>query len=393
MASENSSSKVLPSRNIEPVINKSYPTNSMVYVDHSVEEIIPCKIYPESSDLSSGSSLEFVVHEASEQYLDLGSLKLEAKLRLLDAANSRTAVVPNANVYFTNYLLSALFPVYKAFINNTNVESQYHSHHTANIHQQMEINNVMATNRGLPIGLFPTTSTSVGNPITQAICEAHAKRKTYSKQEVITLKGFINCDIASCNKWLIDGCSLRLVLDPAKATQIINSENTNEAWSYEILGVRLLVNRIRPTRSAFLNTSKYLQNHSLEYIFKQHLVHSEILASGQTSLTIHRPFNSKIPSKLHIFFVDQDAEQGSYTKDRFFYNTNNLSSYRVAINGRVIAEAEFDPNSKYISSYVDSIIANDCTDTYIPSDLYDKGSFILSIKTNTSQPDELMYDL
>ena len=223
MASENSSSKVLPSRNIEPVINRSFPANSMVYVDHSVEEIIPCKIYPESSDLSSGSSLEFVIHEANEQYLDLSSLKLECKVRLLDGNKTRVGVVPDAQVYFTNNLLSALFPICKVFINNTNVESQYHAHHTANIHQMMDISNIVASNRGKPSGVFPTTSDRVANPISQALCQASAKRKTYSKQEVITLKGFINCDIASCNKWLIDGCNVGLVLDPAKAIQIINS--------------------------------------------------------------------------------------------------------------------------------------------------------------------------
>merc|ERR1711999_52506 len=100
------------------------------------------------------------------------------------------------------------------------------------------------------------------------------------------------------------------------------------------MSLQIFANRIKPARAAFINTSKYLQTHSMEYIFKQNIVHSQILPANQTSLTITRPFNSKIPSLFHIFFVSQAAEQGSYTHDRLFYSTNNLAMYRVTINGR-----------------------------------------------------------
>ena len=123
MAQENLSSKILPSNNIEPTIHPFYPTNKVTYIDQSVESVQPSKIYPESSDISNGAPIEFVIHECSEFYIDLSSIKLEVNLRILDPDGGRDAIVDAAKIYFTNNLLSALFPVVKVFINNTNVES------------------------------------------------------------------------------------------------------------------------------------------------------------------------------------------------------------------------------------------------------------------------------
>ena len=74
MAQENLSSKILPSNNIEPTIHPFYPTNKVTYIDQSVESVQPCKIYPESSDISNGAPIEFVIHECSEFYIVLSLL-------------------------------------------------------------------------------------------------------------------------------------------------------------------------------------------------------------------------------------------------------------------------------------------------------------------------------
>ena len=194
-------------------------------------------------------------------------------------------------MYFTNNLLSSLFPVVKVFINNTNVESQYYAHHIANLNHIREISNALASNRGRASGVFALEKGGVGGVITDDIQAANAARKVFSKKEQVYVKGYLNIDIASSNKWLVDGTTLRIVLDQSKANQIINSDSNDTSWKYEIRAVRLLANCIKPARAAFINTSKYLQTHSMEYIFKQNIVHSQILPANQTSLTITRPFN------------------------------------------------------------------------------------------------------
>ena len=392
MAQENLFPKILPTNNIAATIHPLYPTDKLTYIDHSIDSVRPCKIYPESSDISNGAPIEFVIHDCSELFLDLGSIKLEVSLWILDEDGERVGVDGGANVYFTNNLLSSLFPVVKVFINNTNVETQYFAHHIANLNHIKEISNALALNRGRASGVFAIEKEGVGPVITEGIQAANAARKAFSKKDLVYVKGYLNIDVASSNKWLVDGSTVRIVLDQSKANQLINSDSNDTSWKYEIKAVRLLANRIKPARGAFIDTSKYLQSHSMEYIFKQHIVHSQILPAHQTSLTITRPFNAKIPSLFHIFFVDQAAEQGSYTRDRLFYGTNNLAMYRVTINGRVLVEDEIQDGSDHISVYEDSREACRISETFIPTDLYTHGSFVMSIRTNDSQPGELMYE-
>ena len=113
MAEENST-KIIPSSNIEPTIHPYFPTNKISYIDHSIDNIVPCVIYPESSEINSGGPLEFVIHECSENYMDLSNLQLELKVRLLDAGNERNNV-GGASLCYVNNLLSSLFPIVKVF--------------------------------------------------------------------------------------------------------------------------------------------------------------------------------------------------------------------------------------------------------------------------------------
>ena len=90
--------------------------------------------------------------------------------------------------------------------------------------------------------------------------------------------------------------------------------------------------------------------------------------------------------------MSQTAEQGAYKNDRFFYNTNDLGMYRVTINGRVLVEDEIQAGSDHMSAYEDSREACQSFDSFIPTDMYTRGSFVVSVRTNHSQPGELMYE-
>ena len=391
MAEENSA-KIIPSSNIEPTIHPYFPTDKTSYIDHSIDNIAPCIIYPESSDINGGGPVEFIIHECAEHYLDLSSLRLEVKLRLLDGDGARGDGIAANEVCFVNNLLSSLFPIVKVFINNSVVECQYYAHHISRLNHLMDIPNELATNRGLGVGLFPIESAHIARVHTQGIAYRIATRTAFTKQNIIHLKGYLNTDIASSNKWLVDGTSLRVVLEPARANCLLNAINNDIPWQVDISSIKLHADRIRPSKVFFLSTSRWLQNRSMEYIHKRHIVHTEVMSAGQSSLTISRPFQNRIPYKFHLFMIDQAAEQGVFTQDRYFYNHNNLSNYRVMINGQLLTEADVVAADGYHTTYFDSLTAHGAEDYFIPSDMYTNGGFVLTVKTNTSQPNELFYE-
>ena len=386
------SNKLIPSSNVKPTIHSLFPIEKVSYMDHSIEKINPCVIYPESVDLNNLSNIEFIIHESSGYYLDLTSFRLEVKLQLLDENGLRDGIAADTGAYFINNLLNSLFPITKCYINNENVETNYHSGHIARLSMLQDTDNSIIEQRGKTHGTFTTTPAQKAATIADAQIVANVERKTFSKQNVIHLKGYLNLDICSSNKWLLDQCNVRIVLESARNSYLINAVNNDTAFRKNIQSIRLHCNRIKPTPGGFINTTKYLQNHNMEYIYKKNVVHTEILAANQTSLTISRPFNNRVPHKLHIFMNSQASEAGAYNLDPHFYNTNNLDNYRIMLNGEVLKDIDCSEAEGYVNVYADSLREHSSEDTFIPYNMYTKGGFVITVSTNSSGPGMLSYE-
>ena len=381
--------KVLPTANIQPTIHTRFPTEKISLVDHSIEKIEPCVIFPESTDLNQKSSIEFVIHESSQYYIDLSSLQLEVTLSL-HLANGN--VVPEAaNVYFTNNLLSSLFPIRKSFINNVCVETQYSGHHIGRIKQLLYAKNDLTANRGQSRGLFVLDPTRLSSPLITATCDNNADRQTFAKKDLVHLKGYLEMDICGINMWLLDLLTYRLVLEAAPDNLVINSKDNATAYKIKIHSLKLHCNRIKPTHAGFLTATFFFQKSPFEYMFTRHIVHSELLAAGQSSLTINRPFTSRIPHLLYIFMVKQSGDTGAYNEDPGYYQTNGLTNYRIMIDGKLLIDQDLSPDNDAVSAYVNSLTAHNNSEYFVPFNMYTKGCFLLVVKTNHSQESEISF--
>ena len=385
-----SADKVLPTSYITPTVHTKFPTEKLSLVDHSIEKIEPCIIYPESTDLNDKGAIDFIIHPAALHYIDLGSLQLEVDLSLHLPNND----VPNdeAQVYFTNNLLSSLFPIRKCWFNNMCTETMYSGNHIGRIKQLLNTNNTISDNRGETRGLFAIDAAKMASPITADIGDLNVARKTFSKKTNIHLKGYIDLDISTVNMWMVDLVTFRLSLEAANDKLIINSDAANVAYKTKINSIKLHVNRIKPTTGGFINTSKLLVKKPLEYLFTRHVIHNELLAAGQNSIIINRPFNSRIPSKIIIFMVKAAADQGSYTEDPHFYQHNGLENYRLMLDGKLLISQDVDVNNGATAAYVNSLETQNNSENFIPYNCYTKGCFLLAIKTNHSQSNELSFE-
>ena len=382
--------KLLPTSNIRATIHNKFPTEKVSLVDQSIEKIEPSIIYPESTDLGSKSPIIFNVHDAAGYYLDVGGIQLEVICSVERPDGNRLGA--GESIYLTNNLLSSLFPIRKVFINDVCVETQYAGHHIGRLKHLLYTNYATAVNRGQSRGLFAIGPNKVASPISAQIVAANDDRVQFSKQANIHLKGYLEMDTAGINQWLVDLCTYRLVLEQAPDNLIINYANNNIGYRVRIQGLRLHCPRVKPTPAGFLSTSKLLQKSPLEYIFSRHLVHSELLAAGQSMLTITRPFNSNIPHLLYIFMVKQSADNGNYLEDPFYYQTNNLTNYRIMVDGHLLENTDINLQNGAVLPYVNSLAAHNNSENFIPFKNYTKGSFVLICRTNHSNsPNQLSY--
>ena len=384
------STKVIPTNNVQSTIHPDYPTPTKLgYVERSVEDIVSCTIFPENTDLHELTNLEFIIHPATGHYVDLNSLQIELKIQLLDANGGRAQVNPNT-AYFVDNILQTIFPVRKVFINNVAVESTYHGSHLSYLKQLIDTPNEITKNRGFCQGAFPIEKETLIREMTDPHMGRMRDRINFSKQETIHLKGPLNLDVSSLNKWLLDGCTTRVVLQPAKSAYVIKSvQPVATNYKYQITMARLYVDRIKPVTGAFLTTSKQLLTTNSEYIFRKNVVHTEQFAQGQSSIIINRPFLNKIPKILKKFMVCGVAENGSYGLNPFFYDAMNIINLKVMIDGVALLDSTLNCEQGLINAYVDSLKAHDAETHFIPQQVFDKGGMVLVVKTNPSSLDDI----
>ena len=385
-----SASRLVPTSKILPSIHPRFPVSKSSIIDQSIENIDHCIIYPESSDLNSNIPIQFIIHDSPGFYLDLASLELEISLSLLKPNNERLAAGDKA--YFIDNLLSSLFPIRKVTIAGVNVETQYAGSYLAHMKHLLESSNDCSKKLGKPRGMFELAAESNRSPINDATADLNDERQKWSKSENdVIMRGYLDLDICSLNKWLLDLTTFTLSLESGPNPFIINCDKNDTSYKKHINYIKLHVNKIRPSNGGFLSVTKSVMKDPLEYIFTRHLVHSEIIAAFQSSIILNRPWQSRIPQKIYLFMVKQTADQGMYNEDPLYFHHNKLINYRIMIDGNPLIEQACTTKDGYVNPYVNSQIAYGNGESFIPFEMYNKGGFLLIIKTNHSQNNELSF--
>ena len=154
-------------------------------------------------------------------------------------------------------------------------------------------------------------------------------------------------------------------------------------FKYTISMAKLHVMKITPASGAFLSTTKSLLSGGLlEYLFKRHVTYTQVFPQNQATIVINRPFLEKIPSKMYIFLTRQDASNGAYIQDPFYYGHHNLTNYKCVIDGVCLLDRDVNVASGAVDSYFFSMQNHGFNDTFISHELWTAGGLVISIKTN-----------
>ena len=375
--------KIIPTSNYEKIVHENFPQiGKKSLVDFSIDDLNETEILPTNCDLNTLSSLEFTIDPSSTHFLDLGSFEIDFKLRIIDDAGGREGVDADSQVYFINNIIQTIFVSRRCWMNGVPVENEYYGAHLSYLRQLLDTPNYVVENRGRIMGAFPINSNSVASDINVAHMANMVKRKEFSKGDWIHLRGPLNLAISTSDNWLLDRVSVKLALELARPNFALNVVG-GHAFRYEIRSPKLIVTRVKPTTSAFLNVYNSLLNGTpLDYLFKRHVTHTEIFASGQNTLTVNRPFQSKIPGKIYVFMSKQSGVNGSYTSDPFYYERNHMINYKCVIDGVTIIDRDVDDNA--VVSYHDSMLKHGNNMTFIDYEVFKKGGFVLVFQTGYS---------
>ena len=372
------SEKVLPSSNIEHAINEALPhLRKRHVIDGSFEKTFPHVIEKEPGDLRSKTPINFVIRDTAGLYLDLDSLHVEIELRTTDINFVRSEDVVNAakKPFYINNIGQSIWSTIKVYINDVCVENNYHNVQLCNLRHLLTTSNVEADNYGIVQGVFRK------NTLTPEILDGAlgnqdiVNRIAFTKLNPIKMIAPLHLNIASCQKYLVDGCEVRVELQPIDAKLAIKAK-AGQAFEYEILSAKLHCQKYKPYDSALISCNKYLLNNEIEYVVRRTIVHDEILNAGLSEHTINRPFGTFCPPKLYIWMTSLAAVSGVHKFNPYAWETFDLSNFSVKINGAEIDNCKVggSPNLAYHKSK----LANG-GDYFTPHPVYTNNSFFVVV--------------
>lgn len=165
------------------------------------------------------------------------------------------------------------------------------------------------------------------------------KRVTEStKENGIHLCSPLLMDMNGLDGYLLDKVDINLRLEFASPSFVINTHQDGSKIKIHVDLCKLWASRIfpHPQAIAALNNSLSEPGSFVEYIYNKQLVKSYVIAQNQSSITADIPWGNCIPSKLYMCIVDMDSFSGSYKRNPFYFNHNELSGLSVSVNGRSI---------------------------------------------------------
>lgn len=164
----------------------------------------------------------------------------------------------------------------------------------------------------------------------------------------------IHCDVFNQDTYLIPSVPLKLSLTRHTNELYILSVDDADV-KLEIVDVNLFVNKLELIGSKLIETRSLLQTHDAKYNYPAVQLFTKIEVPGPLSTTIFSRFaTNDLPNRLLFAMVSNEAFNDKKNKNPFNFQSFNIKSINVTVDGKSIhaTSQDFNPAKKeYDAAY------------------------------------------
>lgn len=321
----------------------------------TVEKIRFVNLYTSSSNPDS-SPLEFVIPQSGHDFLDLSrsQLDLTARIELNGQKIAATDYVAPVNI-----LLQSLFSQVDMFMNHVRVNSS-----TTNYAYRAYIPLILSMNAESKMTLLNTQlfAKDEGN-LDDANCKPDGtnpglqSRFQYVKSgQEFQLVGPLLNDVWETKRWIIPGVTIRLAMYRNSNAFVLMS-TLKKDYRLVITRARLKACYCTLFDKAYLAHEAALSLTPASYPLNNTIIKNYSLPGTETEKVFNDVFSGKIPEKIIIGFVRDDAYSGNLTKNPFNFQNFDAKFVGVYYNGEPVPGRAFEPKfnakSQYDAQYMD----------------------------------------
>ncbi|MEW8546194.1 MAG: hypothetical protein AB2693_21965 [Candidatus Thiodiazotropha sp.] len=306
--------------------------------------------HPIASLDSFQAPIEFVVPGHTEYYTDLSQTWLYLKFRILkeDGSNVET----DAKVGPVNNFLHSMFSGIDLYLNNKLVTNSMDTYPYRAYMENLFSFGSDAKENQLKASEFwyEDTAAKFEDFTTKSIKNRIAAVKL---SKAVELQGRLHLDLAMQEKYLPNGVEIKLRLNRSSPRFSLMAESypCKVKIDTAILSVRNI--QLLPAIANDLNQS--IAHQSAKYPVRRVEVKTFTIGTDMRSKVEDHLFQGQLPKRLFIGMVSNEAFNGSFDTNPFFFQHFNLSKLDVSYDGHSVYGKAFEPKfdmNQYLRSYM-----------------------------------------
>ena len=313
--------------------------------------------YNPVATLSQGTPIEFSVTGAGQDYLDLSSTQLYVRAQIIGANNEPIAA--DVQVGPVNLFLHSLFSEVDITLNDTLVTASNNTYAYRSYLETILSYGKAAKSSQLTSALYYKDKAGHfedANPHNDDAENIGFKKRSafIDAGNVVDMLGCIHSDLFFQDRFLPNDINIRIRLVRNKDSFCLMSNVVGAAFKVRILDCKLYVRKVKLSPSVFLAHAKALERGNVKFPIRRVICKTFTIPRGNLDASQESLFSGQLPTRIVIGCVDNDAFNGTYTKNPFNFKHMHLSQLKVYLDGQQQSVKPLEINfatNQYINAY------------------------------------------
>ncbi|RWR99175.1 uncharacterized protein B4U79_07743 [Dinothrombium tinctorium] len=301
-----------------------------------------CTEHRPIATIDSRSSIEFFIHSAADEYINLRESSLYLKMKITISKNDKTLVKAEDwnGVKPVKNFMHSLFQQVSIIIGDTQINSSSTTYAYRAFFDS-----------------FFGASKEAKESFLSAVELDEISRNTFRESSAVKefdLMGRLHLDLTFQDRALIGGSTIRLKLIPNDPKFFLN---VNDGLSAEVTFIEcsLFAHRSKVSKEILEAHQSALQISPAKYPITRTEVKTSTINQGSLDVIIENLVSGQLPRRLYLGFVEHDAYNGNFKKDPFQFQHFDINFLCCYVDGQQFPAKPFTPNFKkglYIREYL-----------------------------------------
>ncbi len=295
--------------------------------------------------------IEILVEAEAIKFIDLRRTKMFVVVRITQEDGS--LIGPEDNVGFTNLPFHTMWKQVELATNNVVVTSCSPTYHLRAYLTTLLSYGADAKSTQLGRELWQEDTPGKFDDISGGNLGLEYRKSFSKNSQYVELSGYLHLDFMQQEHYLVNGTSvmLRFLRNP-NCVSLMAPKNSN--YKIEIVDCELSMKRHIAYPGVQKEVEQKLRSSPAQYEVNRMLFKQIAVPANQLSFHCDNLFLGQQPHRAVVVMIDQDAYNGAYDKNPFYFKHNNLTDLHFNLEGQMFPQVPFKPNfaeKKYLRCY------------------------------------------